>query len=197
MKFPSIIKNNLWFIVSLLLLAVVYLNVDARTFVIRGLMRTGLYKADIKEDRASLLSSKSWNLPAGISFADASGNEIRLSQRKGKLLFINFWATWCPPCRAEMPSINSLYNKVKNNKNIEFYMVDVDSKTERSLKFMAQKGYGLPVHSPASFVPAEIFDGNLPTTVVISPDGKVVYHHIGMADYDHPDFLTFLNSFSK
>jgi len=197
MKIPPIIKSNLWFIVSLICLAVVYLNVDAKTFLIRGLMRTGLYKADIKEDRTKLLNSNTWNLPAGIALSDADGKEINLSERKGKLLFINFWATWCPPCRAEMPSINSLYNKVKDNKDIEFYMVDVDSKTERSMQFMAQKNFDLPVHSPASFLPPEIFDGNLPTTVVISPDGKVVYHHIGVADYDNPDFLKFLNSFSK
>jgi len=197
MKIPAILKSNLWFIVSLVFLAVIYFNVDAKTFVIRGLMRTGLYKADIKNDREKLLSSNTWNLPSGISFSDSEGKKINLSDRSGKVVLINFWATWCPPCRAEMPSINSLYDKVKNNKNIEFYMVDVDSKTEKSVKFMLQKNFDLPVHSPASFIPAEIFDGNLPTTVVISPEGKVVYHHIGVADYDHPDFLTFLTNLSK
>ena len=197
MKLPEMIKKNLWFILSLVFLAVIYLNVDAKTFLIRGLMRTGLYKADIKNDREKLLTTNTWTLPPGIKFADAGGRETDLSEKRGKVMFINFWATWCPPCRAEMPSINALYNKVKANKNIEFYMVDVDSKTEKSLKFMSQKKFDLPVHAPASFIPAEIFDGNLPTTVVISAEGKVVYHHIGMADYDHPDFLTFLNSLSK
>ncbi|NEU06964.1 TlpA family protein disulfide reductase [Flavihumibacter sp. R14] len=178
-------------------LAVIYLSVDAKTFLIRGLMRTGIYKADIKNERAKLLTSNSWTLPAGITLSDSNGRVINLSDQKGKLLFINFWATWCPPCRAEMPSINSLYSKVKSNKNIEFYMVDVDSKTKRSVAFMDQKKFELPVHSPASFIPPEIFDGNLPTTLVVSPDGKVVYHHTGVADYDHPEFLTFLNTLSK
>lgn len=197
MKFPPIIKSNLWFIISLLLLAIVFFNVDAKTFLIRGLMRTGLYKADIKNDRVKMLNSNAWELPQGITFTDANGQKVNLSDQKGKLLFINFWATWCPPCRAEMPSINALYSKVKDNKNIEFYMVDVDSKTEAAVKFMNKKNFSLPVHALSSFLPAEIFDGNLPTTLVISPDGKVVYHHIGVADYDHPDFVEFINSFSK
>lgn len=197
MRIPPFIKRNTWFIVSLCFLAVIYLSVDAKTFLIRGLMRTGLYKADIKNERVALLNSNTWTLPAGITVSDVNGQSINLSDQKGKLLFINFWATWCPPCRAEMPAINSLYNRVKNNKNIEFYMVDVDSKTKRSVAFMDQKKLDLPVHSPASFIPPEIFDGKLPTTLVVSPEGKVVYHHIGVADYDDPEFLTFLNSFSK
>jgi thiol-disulfide isomerase/thioredoxin len=156
-----------------------------------------LYKADIKEDRKKMLENNSWLLPAGIVLKDVNGNDVSLAGQKGKVLFINFWATWCPPCRAEMPSINALHEKVKGNPNIRFFMVDADGKLPAADKFMKKNEFGLPVHAASSYIPPEIFPGNLPTTLVVSPEGKVVYHHIGVADYDHPDFLKFLEQLSR
>ena len=192
MKLLSIIRSNVVFITCLALLATLYFSVDARTFLIRGLMRTGLYKANIENDRVSLLASNKWTLPEGVSLIGADGIKVGLSDQKGKLLFINFWAPWCPPCRAEMPGINALQNKLKDQKNIEFFMVDVDSKPKAATNYMVENELSLPVYSPSSFIPVEIFDGNLPTTVVISPEGKIIYHDIGAADYNHPDFLKFI-----
>ena len=159
-------------------------------------MRTGLYKTEIKSDRKKMIESNSWVLPEGMAFADSAGKKVNLANQKGKLLFVNFWATWCPPCRAEMPSINALRNKVKG-KNIEFYMVDVDKKTEQAIKYLRKEQFDLPVHSIASFIPPEIFDGNLPTTLLVSPEGKIVYHHIGAADYNDPEFLKIIKGFSE
>jgi thiol-disulfide isomerase/thioredoxin len=197
MTLAPFVRKNLGILLSILFVGILYFSIEARTFLIRGLMRTGLYKAEIKSDRKKMLESNTWSLPRGISFTDSQGQEVKLADRKGKVLFINFWATWCPPCRAEMPSINALHQKLKDNKNIEFFIVDVDKDTEKTLSFMKKKGYDLPIHTPSSFLPPEIFDGNLPTTVVISPEGKVIYHHIGVADYDNPDFLSLINGFSK
>jgi thiol-disulfide isomerase/thioredoxin len=144
-----------------------------------------------------LIGSNSWELPPSLTFTNSEGQEVKLSDKKGKVLFINFWATWCPPCRAEMPSINSLQSKLSGNKDIEILMVDVDKKPQTSVSFMNKRAYNLQVYSPDSFIPPEIFDGNLPTTMVVSSDGKIVYHHIGAADYDHPDFLKFISDLSK
>jgi len=194
--FPSF-KLKWIVITALALLAVIYINVDARTMVVRGLMRTGLFKADIKNDRIRLVESKSWKAPGEVTFVNADGRKIKLSEKKGKVVFINFWATWCPPCRAEMPSISSLQRKLENNKGFEIMMVEVDKKPEAAINFMTKGQYNLPVYSPVSFIPPEIFDGNLPTTMVISADGTIVYHHIGAANYDHPDFLKFISGLSK
>lgn len=184
-------------LIALFLVGLIYFNVDARTLFIKGLMRTGLFKADIKNDRIKLIDSNNWEVPPGISFKDADGREVSLAEKKGKVLFINFWATWCPPCREEMPSINSLQNKLKDNKRVEIMMVEVDKKPEAAANFMTTRAYNLPVYSRSSLIPPEIFDGNLPTTMVISQDGRIVYHHIGAANYDHPDFLKFINDLSK
>ncbi|HUH33077.1 MAG TPA: TlpA disulfide reductase family protein [Daejeonella sp.] len=197
MAFLHSFKLKWMVIVALTLLAVLYFNVDARTLVVRGLMRTGLFKADIKNDRIKLIKANSWKAPAEIAFINADGREVKLAEKKGKVLFINFWATWCPPCRAEMPSISALQRKLKDNAGVEIMMVEVDKKPEAAINFMRKGSYNLPVYSPSSFIPPEIFDGNLPTTMVISPDGTIVYHHIGAANYDHPDFLKFISDLSK
>lgn len=186
-----------WIIILLIVAAVIYFNVEARTLVVRGLMRTGLFKADIKNDRIKLINSNKWRIPPEIKFKDAEGREVKLADKKGKVLFVNFWATWCPPCRAEMPSINSLQLKLKSNKRAEILMVEVDKKPQAAADFMNKRGYTLPVYSLTSFIPPEIFDGNLPTTMVISADGTIVYHHIGAANYGHPDFLKFISDISK
>lgn len=196
MTIPAFIRKNALVILGLLVFGFLYFSIAGRTLLIKALMRTGLYKTEIKSDRKKMIESNTWVLPEGIVFADSAGRKVNLANQKGKLLFVNFWATWCPPCRAEMPSINALRNKLKG-KNIDFYMVDVDQKTEESIKYMRKKQFDLPVHTIASFIPPEIFDGNLPTTLLISPEGKIVYHHIGAADYDDPEFLKLMNSYSE
>ncbi len=195
MKYPHIIKSNFGFIITMILLGTLYLNADARTYLMRGLMKTGLYKANIETQRAEGMTNNTWKVPAGVTLRDARGKEIQLADQRGKLLFINFWTTWCPPCRAEMPSINKLHSKLKDNKNILFIMIDADGKPLSAQKFMKRKKFDLPVYTAASSIPVEMFDGNLPTTLVVSPQGKIVFHHTGLADYNHPDFLQFMQSF--
>ena len=84
-----------------------------------------------------------------VVFKDGSGRTIDISKQKGKVLFINFWATWCPPCIQEMPSINTL-KKQLNEKDILFLMVDVDDNYKKSSKFMEKNKYDLPVYTAVS-----------------------------------------------
>lgn len=170
----------------------VFFNADAKTLLIKGLMSTGLYNADAPEPADNLPRS----LPPEMNFRSEDGQLINLSENKGKVFFINFWATWCPPCRAEMPSINALYSKVKNKDKVIFIMVDVDNKIASSVKFMKNRSYQLQVYSSESVIPEQIFNGSLPTTLIIDAEGNIVFHHTGMADYDNPEMINFLNTLS-
>ena len=125
-----------------------------------------------------------------VIFKDGNGTTIDISKQKGKVLFINFWATWCPPCIQEMPSINKL-KKQFDEKDIMFLMVDVDNNYKKSSKFMANNKYELLVYTPASEIPKELLSGSIPTTVIIDKEGKVVGHHEGGADYMHPEIVQF------
>ncbi|MGB4401015.1 MAG: TlpA disulfide reductase family protein [Daejeonella sp.] len=129
-------------------------------------------------------------LAPSVVFKDGNGTTIDISKQQGKVLFINFWATWCPPCIQEMPSINKL-KKQFDEKDIMFLMVDVDDNYKRSSKFMANNKYDLTVYTQASEIPKEFLSGSIPTTVIIDKEGKVVGHHEGGADYMNPEIVQF------
>lgn len=170
-------------IIAVFLLAILFVP-DVKSWTIQGLMKIGLFQPEVSNNK--LKDSSVAEIPHEVVFKDASENIIKLSSLRGKVVFINFWAIWCPPCLAEMPSINSLYNKYKNNKDVVFLMVDVDNKPKSSTTFMKTKKYDLPVHVLASPVPDQYFSGSMPTTVILDTAGMINFRHVGAADYSNP-----------
>ncbi|MDQ4141931.1 MAG: TlpA family protein disulfide reductase [Bacteroidota bacterium] len=154
-----------------------------------------------KEKIAS--SDKDTETPTGLTPADYNfslrtlrGEEVLMDSLYGKVIFMNFWATWCPPCIAEMPNIYSLYQKVKSDK-IAFVMVSLDQDPAKAQQFIAKKGFTFPVYTPNGPLPS-VYQGQvIPITFVISPDGKIVVHKEGMADYDNSEFREFLENLTQ
>lgn len=130
---------------------------------------------------------------ADISFKNENGKTISLRSLKGKVVFINFWATWCGPCIHEMPSINNLKQLYKGNKTIEFLMVDVDNKMAKSSAFMLQNKYDLPVFVPTGNIPSEYLGNSIPTTVILDKSGDIIARIEGGRDYMSPEIITALN----
>ncbi|SHJ72683.1 Peroxiredoxin [Reichenbachiella agariperforans] len=122
---------------------------------------------------------------------DENGQTISFTEFKGQTIVLNFWATWCPPCIAEMPDLNSLYNKTKEE-NIAFVLISLDEDFEKAIQFKNKKDYDFPVYSLASPRPAVFKSQSIPTTFVISPEGQVIAQRIGMAKYDTDDFRKWL-----
>ncbi|WP_156167606.1 MULTISPECIES: TlpA family protein disulfide reductase [Sphingobacterium] len=122
-----------------------------------------------------------------LSFKDKEGKVLQLSALKGKVVFINFWATWCPPCIHELPSIDQLRQSLKDNKDIVFLMVDVDGDMEKSSAFMAENKYDLPLYIAAGEIPAEFLGQSIPTTVILDKAGKIVERLEGSRDYGTPE----------
>jgi thiol-disulfide isomerase/thioredoxin len=178
--------NGLFFIAVIVLLFVP----SAKALVLRGLMKTGLFQPEVSSSVSKPMQLKD------IGFRDTKGKTVALSALKGKVVFINFWATWCPPCIAEMPSINTLYQRLGDNKNIVFLMADADGNPERALAFLQNKGYNLPVYTATTTVPTEVAAGTIPTTVVFNKKGEMVYHHEGVADYTNDKFTAYLQQLS-
>ncbi|MDB4999479.1 MAG: hypothetical protein JWR76_556 [Mucilaginibacter sp.] len=127
-----------------------------------------------------------------VIFRDIAGRIISLSSLKGKVVFINFWATWCPPCLAELPAINTLHNKLSNNPNVVFLIVDVDNQLGKSVPFIKKYGYKLPVFETITDIPSEMLSGSIPTTLVINKQGLMVFKHEGVADYNSDKFIEYL-----
>jgi len=127
------------------------------------------------------------------SFLDENNQVIALSDLKGKVVFINFWATWCPPCIREMPSIDQLKKRYKNNPNIVFLLVDVDSSLDKSQKFMRDNKLDLPVHIPNGKIPSEFLGRSIPTTVILDKEGLLAARVEGARDYMAPEMIKALD----
>lgn len=156
----------------------------------RALLWTGLFDADVKVEATDgpVLTQKAYNL----TLFKPIGEKIKLEKFKGKVLFINFWATWCPPCIAEMPTIETLYNKVSDNENIKFLLISQDPNPEKAVKFMKSNEYPMPYYFQASPVPAVLRSPYIPATFVISKEGEIIYEHGGLADYSSESFRKWL-----
>lgn len=122
-----------------------------------------------------------------VAFRDQKGQVVTLDSLKGKVVFINFWATWCPPCIHEMPSINSLWSTFKGNQHIEFLMVDVDNDIEKSAAFFKENSYDLPLYTPSGDIPPEFLGASIPTTVILDKNGQIVERLEGSRDYAAPE----------
>jgi len=128
-----------------------------------------------------------------LTFVGENGEPVTLSSLKGKVVFINFWATWCPPCIQEMPSIDQLKSKFKGNENIVFLMVDVDNEIEKSSAFMKDNKYNLPVFVTTDDIPPAYLGNAIPTTVLLDKEGKIASRMEGSRDYDSPEMVKALN----
>ncbi len=111
-----------------------------------------------------------------------NGNSINFSDYKGKVIFLNFWAAWCPPCVGEMPEIQKLYNIYKNNKNIQFLLV-TNEPVQKAQEFIRKREYDFPVFSSVSATPSVFKSNVIPTTFIISKDGKILVNETGATNW--------------
>jgi thiol-disulfide isomerase/thioredoxin len=182
------LKNltNTGLVVMLLILAFVP---PAKALVLEGLMKVGFFQPDIEN---STPAKETGNL-GGIRFKDKTGKIVDLGELRGKVIFLNFWATWCPPCLAEMSGVNKLYEQFKGDDQVIFLLADADGDLMKSQQFMDRKHYQLPVYIAASAIPYQLFKGSLPTTIVFDKRGRISYQESGAADYGNVNFIRFIN----
>lgn len=189
----------------ILFISILIISPDAKAFVTNSLYSTGLIKCNIAEAKPAVetpsatatgereMAAPEAPLAPSVVFKDGNGNTVDIAKQQGKVLFINFWATWCPPCIAEMPSINKLKSGLSSS-DIVFLMVDVDNNYRKSKKFMDSNKFNLTVYSPVSTIPASLLSGAIPTTVIIDKAGKVVGRHEGAADYASPEAVKYFKA---
>lgn len=182
-------KNGLNILLIAIFLVLIFVPA-AKALMIRGLMEIGLFRPDVAQTETPVTAAV--HDLSGIRFKDAAGKELDLGSLRGKVVFINFWATWCPPCLAEMPAVNKLYSQFKEDKEVVFILVDADSDFAKAQQYMDRKGYKMPVYNAASHIPEAIFKGSLPTTLVFDKKGRVAYNEVGAANYGSEKFIEFL-----
>ena len=127
---------------------------------------------------------------------DEYGKTMDVAAQKGKVIFINFWALTCIPCKTEMPTINRLHNHFKADTNVLILTIDLDNTLPISTQYMKDKGFDLHVYRSASVVPEALFHGELPTTVIIDKQGEIVLFKEGEDDYGSKKFFDYIDKLS-
>lgn len=123
-----------------------------------------------------------------FTFKDADGKELTLAQWKGRNVLLNIWATWCAPCREEMPALERL-QKAFGGDDFEVVTISVDQKgVPVARAFLEEIGVDLPLYAdPTTKTLSKLQGVGLPTTVLINADGKEVGRLLGPAAWDSPD----------
>ncbi len=113
------------------------------------------------------------------------GPNLRLKEQRGRVVMVNFWATWCGPCRQEMPQLNRLYEKYKSS-GFVLLGVNVDDDARKAGDVAAKLGITFPVLLDTDKAVSKLYDlSTMPSTVIIDRDGKVRYLHRGyLAGYE-------------
>lgn len=132
----------------------------------------------------------------GFTLKDLEGTPIDFNQFKGKVVFLNLWATWCGPCKAEMPTIQKLYDKVRGNENIAFVMLSIDRDKDKPkvVKYLKDKKFTFPGYMPSGYLSEQLNVPSIPTTLIISKAGKIISKEVGTTNFDTPKFEKFLLS---
>lgn len=157
-----------------------------------ALLQTGLRDADGEE-----VTEADTQFDYDFTIKDLEGNRIAFERFKGKVIFLNMWATWCGPCRAEMSGIQKLFEKVDKDK-IVFVMlsIDKDSDIQKVADYLAKKEFTFQAYLPSGYLPDQLQVPSIPTTFIISPEGKIVKKEVGSMRYNTLQFQEFLEDLS-
>lgn len=159
----------------------------------RGFLATGLITPSIELDYSKMRDVSG----SDFYFADHDYKVQNLTQYEGKVVFLNIWASWCPPCIAEMPSIENLYKSFEGREEFSFLLVSMDEDFSNAQNFMESRGLNLPIYHYRSRDRSVFTSNLLPTTYVITPNGKIAMEKKGMAKYDTPAFKRFLEELAS
>jgi thiol-disulfide isomerase/thioredoxin len=127
------------------------------------------------------------------AFVDPDGGSHKLADYKGKYVLVNFWATWCAPCKVELPSLERLKAKLGSDK-LQVVTISIDKSPDLAAKYLTGKGLtGLDSYADPSLDLSTALGANeIPTTVLIDPDSNLIGHHTGGAEWDSPEAVAAL-----
>lgn len=177
--------TNIAFIVFLVLFLFTPLKFHLSVYMNKFIALTPFANPSAIEKKEQVsLESYQWKL------IDKDGNSFDFENEKGNVVLINFWATWCPPCVAEMPSLQKLYDSYGDK--ITFLFVASDE-VEKVNTFMLKKGYTFPIHYAYNEAPAALEHSSIPTTYLIDKSGKIVIKKSMVADWNSEEMTSIVD----
>lgn len=139
----------------------------------------------IDTEKASNYPKADFNLQV----TNLQGEMVKMENYKGKVIFLNFWATWCMPCVAELPSIDKLYQQFKND-DMVFFLISKE-KIDLVKDYKHRKNYEVPffINDSTSSIPVMYHSPGIPTTFIINKKGQVIKASAGAEDWDDKEFI--------
>ena len=151
-----------------------------------------------KPDIKNLILTKNLKIYENVIFKDANQKDVDLTDYKGKLIILNFWATWCAPCREEMPSLDSLQANIELT-NLKIFPINISreslSKSENFFKELNIKNLDIYFDSPITLAKKFSLRG-VPTTIIFDKKGKEFARIMGSLDFNNKEFINWLKSYN-
>lgn len=171
-------------------------RICALTLIVASLMLAGGCTKENKEPKAASPVGGQIQVP-DFTLSGPTG-EVKLSSLKGNLVLVHFWATWCPPCREELPSLAKL-NAAMAGKPFKLLAISIDKEGNAAVqRLFGQLGIALPVLlDSSSQVAGQYGITGVPETFIISQDGTLLKKIVGPLEWTSPEVIGFLNDAMK
>ena len=146
----------------------------------------------------NLVLSKNPKTYKDVVFKDINQNDVDLTDYKGKLLILNFWATWCTPCKEEMPSLDSMQSDNRLN-NLKIFPINIgqESLLKSEMFFKELNIQNLEIYFDPSITLAKKFSlRGIPTSILFNKDGKEFARVIGSIDFNNEEFINWLKFYN-
>lgn len=182
----TFLKKNALYLIVIALVAVVFLFPSVQTKLKELFLPVAAIESAVTlKDEDYDVQLKGINVPS-TNLKNLKGN---------KLVFLNFWGTWCAPCREEWPTIQDLYEARKDK--IDFVLIAMQDKEEDVVKFMKEKGYTAPVYIAQSPVSKNILPKSFPTTFLLDKNGRILLKEDSSKDWNSKSVNDFIDNVTQ
>jgi peroxiredoxin len=150
--------------------------------------------ASIAQQDQSTLTKIGDSIPQ-FSFEIEKGKKVNISDYKGKLILINLFATWCPPCNAELPEVQKqIWDKHSSNSNFAFFVFGREEGWDKLEPFKKAKGFTFPILPDADrSIFKKFATQSIPRNILIDQNGKIIYQSIGYTEKEFAEMVAIIN----
>ncbi len=181
------LKKHKWNIVFLALISLLLIPSVRQWVQSQLLMKPALDKLEENIH----LQDTDWDVQLkGINTSNAN-----LKDFKGKVVFLNFWATWCGPCKAEWPSIEALHQTQKNK--MAFVLIVMQDEEKNVREYLSKNQFKTPVYIAQSPISEKLMPTSYPTTLIVSMQGQILKKETSSSDWNNPQVNDFLEQITK
>lgn len=160
----------------------------SRKHVATGLNKAIMHRPSIiRDSRQVTLTEEDYDW----MITGMDGTPVSFSSFRGEVIFLSFWATWCPPCRAEMPNIQRLYDEYGDRISMVLASQEDPGKLQA---FLDKNGYNLPVYRLVQNPPEKLMTSSIPTSFLITREGRITVRRTGAARWDGKYFSSYLDT---